>query len=288
MFSSLRDRFGTAGLVIGIMALIVALAGTAYAASTLTKGQKKEVEKIAKKYAGKPGAPGAPGAKGDTGSAGSNGSNGTNGKDGTPGTPGAPGKNVVLTTITTAGLEGNCVGVGGTKVEVEGSAASKKFICNGKEGPEGSPWTAGGTLPEGATETGSWLTTTSTEVAPGILEGKAIVSFAIPTTIPASALVVEVGETPEGDPETFPEACDDGEEPEAGPEHPEADPGFFCIFVAKRNGSVPSEAPPGGVLAIHSGASGGFGPSTTGSVLSVFNDADEEVWGTFAVTGEGP
>lgn len=122
MFSSFRDRFGTAGLVVAIMALVIALAGTAYAASKLNSTQKKEVEKIAKKYAGKPGAPGAQGAKGDTGapgSSGSNGTNGTNGKDGATGLQGKQGE-------------------------------------QGPQGKPGDPWTAGGTLPEGATETGAW------------------------------------------------------------------------------------------------------------------------------------
>ena len=117
MISKLHQRLGTAGFIISIVALVMALGGGAYAASGgLTGKQKKEVEKIAKKYAGKPGAPGAPGqagAKGDTGATGGTGS---------PGSPGSPG---------TSGEEG-------------------------ERGPAGSPWTAGGTLPTSKTETGSW------------------------------------------------------------------------------------------------------------------------------------
>ena len=56
MLTQLRSQFGTAGLVVAIVALIAALAGGAYAASGgLTGKQKKEVTKIAKQNAGKPG-----------------------------------------------------------------------------------------------------------------------------------------------------------------------------------------------------------------------------------------
>jgi hypothetical protein len=80
---AIREPFGKAGLTVAVLALVMAMVGGAYAASgALTGKQKKEVEKIAKKFAGKPGAPGA---------AGTNGTNGTNGKDGTNGTKGDPG-----------------------------------------------------------------------------------------------------------------------------------------------------------------------------------------------------
>ena len=120
MFAKLHDRLGTAGLVVAIVALVAALGGTAYAAAKLNGTQKKEVEKIAKKFAGKPGAPGATGAAGPKGD---------------PGAAGAPGKD---------GSQGPTGSTGPTGKE-------------GKEGKEGSPWTAGGTLPSGKTETGAWV-----------------------------------------------------------------------------------------------------------------------------------
>jgi hypothetical protein len=87
MISSMRERFGTAGLIVAIFALVVALSGGAYAASGggLTGKQKKEVEKIAKKFAGKPGPAGANGTNG------ANGANGTNGAAGPQGPKGDPG-----------------------------------------------------------------------------------------------------------------------------------------------------------------------------------------------------
>jgi hypothetical protein len=74
---------------------------------------------------------GAAGATGATGATGANGSNGSNGK------------NIVVTEITTAGLEGHCVGVGGTRVEVEGETSTRKYICNGEKGATGSAGSAG-------------------------------------------------------------------------------------------------------------------------------------------------
>jgi Collagen triple helix repeat (20 copies) len=138
---AIREPFGTAGLIVAMIALVAALGGTALAASKLNSTQKKEVEKIAKKYAGKPGATGPAGAAGATGPAGKEGAAGAAGKNGTAGTNG---KSVVTGTPTSAECE-----EGGATVEVEGSG-SKKHVCNG------SPWTAGGTLPSGQTETGIW------------------------------------------------------------------------------------------------------------------------------------
>ena len=127
MYKRYKERFGTAGVVLGIVALILALGGTALAASKLNGTQKKEVEKIAKKYAGKPGAAGtngqngAPGAKGDPGAAGTNGTNGTNGKDG---------KSVKLVNSAPTNCEG------GYTYEIEGSGA-KNEVCNGEDGADG-------------------------------------------------------------------------------------------------------------------------------------------------------
>ena len=87
MLTRIHQKLGTTGFVIAIVALITALGGTALAASGALSGkQKKEVEKIAKKFAGKPGPAGA------TGPAGTPGTNGTNGKDGAPGKEGPEGK----------------------------------------------------------------------------------------------------------------------------------------------------------------------------------------------------
>lgn len=119
MLTRLRDQVGTAGLVVAIVALVVALGGGAYAASKgLNSTQKKEVKKIAKSFqgtgpqgaAGPAGAPGAAGAKGDTGAAGVQGKEGPQGKAGK----------------------------------------------DGEDGIDGQPWVPDNTLPSEATETGVW------------------------------------------------------------------------------------------------------------------------------------
>jgi hypothetical protein len=124
MLQRFQDRVGTAGLIVAIAALVLALGGGAYAASgALTSKQKKEVTKIAqteaKKFAGK------------TGPAGSNGSNGSKGDTGATGPEGKQGPQ---------GKQGP-----------EGKQGEE-----GEPGEPGSPWTVGGTLPKGATETGTW------------------------------------------------------------------------------------------------------------------------------------
>jgi hypothetical protein len=168
MFSTLRNRFGIPG-VISVIALVFAMFGGAYAASSSSGGGKATASAKAKKGpkgpkgatgpAGPAGPAGAAGAKGDTGVAGSNGTNGT------PGSAGAAGKSVISETFegTDEPNGAECFEAGGVEFEVEGSG-TKKYACNGTAGTPGapgSPWTAGGTLPVGATETGIWSFTSS-------------------------------------------------------------------------------------------------------------------------------
>jgi len=96
MVKRIHNQLGAAGMVLAVTALIVALAGTAFAAKKVfTKAQEKQIVKIAKKYAGKNGKDGAPGpagpqgAKGDAGAKGETGPAGQPGDDGANGEPGA-------------------------------------------------------------------------------------------------------------------------------------------------------------------------------------------------------
>src|SRR4029077_11961991 len=112
---------------------------------------------------------------------------GAEGKEGKAGKDGAGGKSVTASSLAPG--EGGCV-EGGTEVEVEGSG-SPESICNGEEGPEGpegSPWTDGGTLPPNATETGVWgladLGENETVQVP--------LSFPIPLAAPLDGAHVEI------------------------------------------------------------------------------------------------
>ncbi len=157
MFSTLRTRFGIPG-VISVMALVFAMFGGAYAASNSSGGGKATASAKAKQGprgktgkagpAGPAGPAGAQGPKGDTGPEGPEGEKGKTGNNGTIGVSGTDGTSV---TNTTEPGGANCT-EGGTKLV----GTSTTYACNGVKGDEGSPWTAGGTLPSGKTETGAW------------------------------------------------------------------------------------------------------------------------------------
>jgi hypothetical protein len=193
----LKEPFGKAGLTVAVCAIVLALVGGAYAAGGLTKSLEKQVTKIAKRYAGKPGAPGATGPAG---------ANGTNGKDGASGKDGTNGKDVTGVAIPAGLSEAKCNHQGGTAYT---SATGTENVCNGKEG---SPWTAGGTLPSGASEQGIWA---------GIGQGfsAAPISFGIPLKTEPAINYLKKGE---GETAQCPGTAAE----------PEAKPGNLCIYTA--------------------------------------------------------
>jgi hypothetical protein len=291
--SKIHQRLGTAGFVISIVALVAALGGGAYAASgKLTGKQKKEVQKIAKQYAGKPGANGtngtngAPGPKGDTGSAGSNGTDGTNGA---PGAPGTDGKSVEATTIAPGEIE--CDERGGTEFK-DGSGAST-YACNGEEGPEGpagpegSPWTAGGTLPSGKTETGGWAFGTVSEGAVSA-NLRLAVSFPIPLAAELAETNVhfinkagkEVILNGEGFPEEVtPTSCGSALSPAGTAKAPAAAPGHLCVYARELSDAF------GFSNNIFKLGSFGLGASTAGAMLEFIGISEGATgWGSWAVT----
>ncbi len=299
---AIREPFGTAGLVVACVALIAALGGTALAAAKLNSTQKKEVEKIAKKFAGKPGAPGAPGAVGPQGSPGANGkdglngTNGTDGKDGengtdgSPGAPGAPGKSVESFPVLTGATE--CGGNGGAIYEIEGEPSTAQEICNGKEGEdgeEGSPWTKLGTLPPGATETGTWafnggvqkitveVEGQKEEVTVGDTEGILVpISFPIPFPFNIKAAHVHYVTGPVF-PGTSPCAAN-------GASAPKADPGELCIYQSGSEGL--ENATFGGAFKFATHTSTQAGAALAGATLR-FDPTGGVAYGagSFAVTG---
>jgi hypothetical protein len=229
---SIREPFGKAGLIVACLALVAALGGTAFAAAKLNGTQKKEVEKIAKKFAGKPGATGPAGPAGAKGDAGAGGAAGA---AGAAGPAGATGK-------------------------------------EGKEGKEGKPWTAGGTLPRGSTETGSWSLSTEFEALTPVA-----VSFPIHL---GSALGEEnVFFIPSGGAETPAEeaACP------GSAEAPEAAEGDFCAYarVVKANLALNNIGPSAGLPSED-------GTSSSGAILWFTGlpgiTEPEFAYGTWAVT----
>lgn len=309
MSSILRNRLGVPGVLAAFVLVFALVAGGAYAASSdggsgdATASAKKrnnkakrnkrkgksptvaQVRRIAKQEARKilknvP--PGPQGPKGDPGANGSDGANGQNGQDGEPGPPGPPGPqgpkgdpgaSVVKLNESPPG----CPGEEGVTYEVEGSGEEDE-VCNGAEG------NIKDTLPAGVTETGSFY-----DVLPASKKAYPTMSLSIPLSAPisnANVKVVGIGAAP-------PSECDDGEGTAAGPEHPEADPGKFCVFLAgARLGTTVTN--PGNLLATqvlrNGGAeAGNTGVSTSGARLLLFGSGTategEEYWGTFATTG---
>jgi hypothetical protein len=299
----LKEPFGKAGLTVAILALVLAMVGGAWAAGALSGKQKKEVEKIAKKFAGKPGAPGANGtngAKGENGAAGANGSNGTsvtstefegeeeghcivggskfisasgktyacNGKRGTNGTNGTDGKSVVL---GAAGSE--CPTPNGTSVEVEGNAASKKYVCNGEKGEPGE---TGFTefLPSGKTEKGMWSIYRGAVTVTGEEEEVPIAlstdSFVIPLETPPAAgieeFIIENESTNPNCPGTV--------------QNPKAEAGHLCVYTESTTGTgeLSQEELKAGI--------GAFGATTDGFILEAVLKANSGAFGSWAVTAE--
>ncbi|MCW2988200.1 MAG: hypothetical protein JWM24_1138 [Solirubrobacterales bacterium] len=207
---SIREPFGKAGLIVGVVALVFAMVGGAYAAGGLTKSQEKQVTKIAKKFAGKPGAAGANGTNGTNGGA------GAKGDAGAPGSPGAPGESVTISAASGA----ECPSGGGTKFTNKTGSAK---ACNGTTG-----FTE--TLPSGKSEHGTFGVTSVVPEQPAVWIP---ISFSIPLATPMSdesecgklgkepchVHVIGLGE--EGE-----EGC------EGGTGHaPIAEPGNLCIYI---------------------------------------------------------
>jgi hypothetical protein len=155
MLARIRRHFSYTNAVVTV-ALIFAMAGGAYAASKFKITSIKEIKpSVVKQLRGKAGAPGIAGTPGAAGPQGPQGPQGPKGDSGVAGSNG-----VSVETASFSGAKGACK-AGGVEVK---SANPTVNICNGVEGKpgiegkEGSPWTAGGTLPAEKTETGAWST----------------------------------------------------------------------------------------------------------------------------------
>ncbi len=304
---AIREPFGKAGLTVAIVALVFAMVGGAFAAAGLNGKQKKEVTKIAKKYAGKPGSAGPQGAAGPAGPqgpAGAPGPKGDTGAKGDTGTAGANGKSVETGTATA----GECP-TGGATVQVASEPATKKKICNGAAGapgPEGDPWTAGGTLPSGETETGAWtLGTVSEGAAPsgtGVIRVPISFTLPLPSELDGTGCKIESGSVV-GPCEvhfinaagkelilnmgTFSTDEVDSTECLGSAAAPSAEPGNLCIYTAELSGAQPSNLGfAWGDLAILKAATpGATGASTAGAFLGLDITANNaQGAGTWAVT----
>jgi hypothetical protein len=184
MMIQLIRRHVTYANVVMTLALVFAMAGGAFAVTSRDGG--RHATAIAAKKAkpkskglrgpagprgpqGPAGPEGKQGPVGPQGPAGAKGENGSNGTIGTNGKDGATGKSVTVGVPSASECQ-----EGGATVEVESTSASKKKICNG------SPWTAGGTLPHNASEKGMFTATNVGVNAGAKGHGYGAISFGIP------------------------------------------------------------------------------------------------------------
>jgi collagen triple helix repeat protein len=266
MLSRLREHFGTAGLVVAIVALSVALAGGAIAANG--GGGKATASAKAKK-----GPRGPKGAKGDTGAAGPAGPAGAQGPKGDTGSAGEEGEK---------GKEGKAGKDGANGVDgVDGVDGIDG--ATGPTGPEGSPWTDLDVLPPGETETGAWSFGTTFSAA-GL--GQQIFvpfSFTIPLPAPlgpSNVHYLNAAGLEGGNPST---AC------QGSAADPKAAPGHFCVYTGEE--SLPSEESSDGFFLISNESiadpalPGLSGAARSGAVIAVVAaGASAKAIGTWAVT----
>jgi hypothetical protein len=223
----LREPFGKAGLTIAIIALVLAMGGAAFAAAGLSGKQRKEVQKIARSYAGRPGTTGA------TGPAAAPGKNGARGAEGLAGADG-------VGVTTAAASSGECPS-GGIRVS---SASGKAKVCDGTTG-----FTE--TLPSGKTETGAFDISfkvpsqlTEEEEEDEVEEAGTVVqqfaspiSFSIPLAGPLAEEAVHFVSTEEQAEGTAPAECP------GSAETPLAQAGALCLYQgATRIGAAEEES----------------------------------------------
>ena len=307
MFQALRKHI-TPATVLAFVALVFAITGGAFAATGSGGGAGAKASAsvtppaVAAKAKAKPktkagprgpagpkgatGATGPGGAAGPAGPAGAAGAKGENGAAGGPGTAGAPGgpgangKSVAVAEEKAGGA--NCKGQGGASLEQEGSG-KKVYACNGQTG-----FTE--TLPQGRTETGTWLANLHAS-------GEAYdvpISFNIPLAagiestssdqhvfdVTQAEWEEEEVEIPAGSgtivKEKDPAACEGGT-----PEDPKADEGDLCVYEGFiHNASIAPVFKPSGLDQGGTGTAGALLPVTATAGAPIF------AYGSWAVTAE--
>lgn len=285
MLSFIRRRLTFANVAMTV-ALVFAMSGGAYAAGKYLIISTKQISpKVLKSLQGKTGKAGVNGAQGPAGPAGPAGPQGPAGPGGVAGAAGGKGENgTSVTSAEVAKTSSTCGKQGGSEFT---SASGKATACNGKEG---SPWTAGGTLPSGKTETGVWsfsLNEPKGTVSSGQEGSVTVASFPIPLAVPLSPghahFIDEKGmEINLNREEVAPTECGSGIGPEVNASNPQAKPGNLCIYAtALHNAKTEQELifPPGG------GEGGAAGTTGAVAIFGLIGNA-QYGWGTWAVTAE--
>lgn len=254
MFQQVKDKLGGAGLIVAVVALVVALAGGAYAASSNSGAQATD---SAKKAKGKRGPTGPKGPKGATGFAGPAGPQGPGGGKGDAGAKGVTGS---------AGSTGPAGATGPVGPTGPGGPTGPTGPAGptGPTGPTGDPWTAGGVLPPGATETGAWAFSGTT--------GEEIYTpISFPIRLESALNEGRVHVVPQFGGGTPP--C------QGNAQLPEADPGELCVYTGSLSGTSGS-----GEIYDLLNEEAGRG-SRTGAILRFTMTGTGHGSGSWAVTG---
>jgi hypothetical protein len=261
ILTRLKQQLGASGpgVVVAVIALIVALTGGAFAATNQVASTSKT--KVVKGPKGPKGAKGAQGPVGPQGPAGAKGDTGAQGPEGKQGKSGENGKDGEAGKSPVVVNEGPtvCEPNGGVVYEVEGVEAE---ICNGAEG---SPWTAGGTLPPGATEGGVWNMNG---------EGYPInapISFSVPLAEELTESQVHLaGEA------DFGTTCHG-----SASSHPAPPPGELCVYESVAEGVLEATHAP----IIEQPGIGSKGANKSGALVVAELGPGGFWYGTYAVTG---
>jgi hypothetical protein len=278
MFERIYQKLGTAGFIISIIALVAALGGGAYAATSnsgkATASAKGKPGPRGK--TGKTGKTGKPGPAGPAGPAGAQGPAGPKGDAGTPGAPGSNGASVTGTPVA-AGQEG-CAS-GGVKYT---SASGSNVVCNGKNGTNGQTGFTE-TLPEGKTETGIWGSGAQTPQGRHTFP----ISFPIPLVASPDPVIVpsDQASAPGCPGRGGPFPPPPGELYEQGT--PEAEPGTLCIYLDKFEEAAPPTAATSVKTLVNEEGEWRLesGVSPAGALFEVVCTDVCQVAGTWAVSG---
>ncbi len=281
MFSKVRKHVN-ASTVLAVAALVFAMSGGAYAISgqsnkpatksaviaTAKKSKAKSKSKSTRGPAGPRGPQGPAGLTGPAGPAGPTGPTGPTGATGGTGPAGNNGSDGVSVTSSIEPKGAHCA-EGGTKLV---AANATTYACNGKEG---SPWTDGGTLPVGSTETGTWgqdINNAETQIP---------ISFPIPLAAPIEGSKAHVIGVFEGEGEIKESKTIEKGECKGTYMKPGAATGQLCVFIGQSAVTEKIE------IANLNNRPPAAGAGTTGAVLEMegLKAEGQLALGTWAVTG---
>jgi hypothetical protein len=257
----------TPSTAIALLALVFALTGGAFAATSHGGGSSQAAVAAKVKPKAKPGPRGPAGPKGATGATGATGAAGATGATGPAGTAGAKGENGAAGTAGAAGPQGP-----------QGPQGEK-----GEQGEPGEPAAGGGypkTLPAGDTETGTF----DAYFALGSEITVTPISFPIPLPVALNLAETFYVTVAEQEAHTAPSQCP------GDAEKPTAVKGNLCVYEGYHTAGEPPAIAELAVKEFYKPVTSGgslIGAGTTGALMRIGYEGTEEpalLAGDWAVT----